>query len=630
LEPVAYEFGDFRLEIGPRRLYHGRDLIELAEKRWDLVLYLVRNDPRLIPKSELQEHLWPGEEADHLAHIVDLIQQVHRQTGSKFIKRKSYRFGLTEAARPEFDGQRDNPNEFASTPLAFGTQSIGKEQKEKVTESTSAGSEAQGGSGTTPQLSGWRTRLLSPDWILLRKRISTFLTLRSLSLLAIGLLLILAGNLLFKWRERSQNLSHFTIAIAPFEDPSNPELAQYRMTKTVHRSLQNLADAHTEIRVASLGHFIPSEDSKTAPEQAEQIGARMVIWGDYDHTGTNVDVSVRIALVRLPVHLSESPESEIADYADLQAYRLQQKLSENTDALARIVWGIYRFQSKDLVGAISVLDELARDSPPFRSIAFHTEGTLLNGIGSFAAATGKFDQAIQVNPQYTPSYSNRGFSLRRQGRLKEAIADYTTAIHLDPMYALAFMNRGYAYRLRGEDGDHDAALADYNKALMLVPGDLQVLRNRAVLFDLMGQTEESIHDRSEVLRTCSRCPADHSALAKLYLKMGLINLAIDNFTSAISLDPNSQNTVAYLLNRADAYHSEKRDDRALRDINETIMMRPTDARGYAALAHLLFDEGDTKRAIVAMDRFTSLIDSSDPSHLSWLAELEKQRATSNK
>lgn len=168
MEPVAYEFGDFRLEIVPRRLYRGEKLIPLAKLRWDLLLYLVQNNPRPIPVKELEDHLYPGGTGDLLARLNDVVRNLHEDLGylnqsDKLIQRKNHEFRLTINVYPEFDGQVDHPSEsVTSTPVASNSLSIGSEESSKDAESTGGTSKNSGDAEVIGRSHGWRANLSSP------------------------------------------------------------------------------------------------------------------------------------------------------------------------------------------------------------------------------------------------------------------------------------------------------------------------------------------------------------------------------------------------------------------------------------------------------------------------------------
>ena len=61
-------------------------------------------------------------------------------------------------------------------------------------------------------------------------------------------------------------------------------------------------------------------------------------------------------------------------------------------------------------------------------------------------------------------YNSRGLAKEAKGDHDGAIADYNRAIELDPKQPRAYMNRGFAKQAKD---DVDGAIADYNRALEL-------------------------------------------------------------------------------------------------------------------------------------------------------------------
>ena len=63
-----------------------------------------------------------------------------------------------------------------------------------------------------------------------------------------------------------------------------------------------------------------------------------------------------------------------------------------------------------------------------------------------------FNLALEVNPEYTEAYYNRGFVYLGQGKLDQAVSDYSKAIAINPGYAVFYSNRAEAYFLKKEYG----------------------------------------------------------------------------------------------------------------------------------------------------------------------------------
>jgi tetratricopeptide (TPR) repeat protein len=96
-----------------------------------------------------------------------------------------------------------------------------------------------------------------------------------------------------------------------------------------------------------------------------------------------------------------------------------------------------------------------------------------------------YNRALELNPNYTDAYNNRGLAYFMTRRYNEAITDYNKAIALNPLYGAAFNNRGTAYYLLKKPhearADHDlASLLSVNVGVtpVIFPGMVSYLRNQ--------------------------------------------------------------------------------------------------------------------------------------------------------
>ena len=72
--------------------------------------------------------------------------------------------------------------------------------------------------------------------------------------------------------------------------------------------------------------------------------------------------------------------------------------------------------------------------------------------------------AAAQTSQLADDYNSRGLAKEIKGDHDGAIADYNRAIELDPKQPRDYINRGFAKQAKG---DVDSAIADYNRGLEL-------------------------------------------------------------------------------------------------------------------------------------------------------------------
>jgi tetratricopeptide (TPR) repeat protein len=81
-----------------------------------------------------------------------------------------------------------------------------------------------------------------------------------------------------------------------------------------------------------------------------------------------------------------------------------------------------------------------------------------------AGAIVDYNKAIELNPDNSLAYNNRGAAKSNLGDKQGAIVDYDKAIELNPNYADAYYDRGLAYQKLREN---QRALADFREAARL-------------------------------------------------------------------------------------------------------------------------------------------------------------------
>jgi DNA-binding winged helix-turn-helix (wHTH) protein/tetratricopeptide (TPR) repeat protein len=105
---MIFRFGRFELEESKRELRLGSRVLELQPRIFDLLVYLLRNHERVVPKEELLSAIWPEVIVtdSSIMRAVSLIRSILREGGQpdaiQTFSRQGYRFigELNEPARP--------------------------------------------------------------------------------------------------------------------------------------------------------------------------------------------------------------------------------------------------------------------------------------------------------------------------------------------------------------------------------------------------------------------------------------------------------------------------------------------------------------------------------------------------
>jgi len=87
-------------------------------------------------------------------------------------------------------------------------------------------------------------------------------------------------------------------------------------------------------------------------------------------------------------------------------------------------------------------------------------------LGQYERAINDYDEAINLDPQYSGAYLGRGFVYHELGRYEQAIEDLNKTVQLIPYFEYAYLLRANAYI---ELGEYNKAIEDYNEAIYLAP-----------------------------------------------------------------------------------------------------------------------------------------------------------------
>jgi tetratricopeptide (TPR) repeat protein len=115
-----------------------------------------------------------------------------------------------------------------------------------------------------------------------------------------------------------------------------------------------------------------------------------------------------------------------------------------------------------------------------RSVAHFHRGTALGIGGQLDQALPDLDKAIELDPNWSPPYSNRARAFVGKNEPARAIPDYDKFLALHPDDANAYVNRALAYiNLR----DQDDALADLEKAVSINPAHAFATFNVGAIYE---------------------------------------------------------------------------------------------------------------------------------------------------
>ncbi len=161
-------------------------------------------------------------------------------------------------------------------------------------------------------------------------------------------------------------------------------------------------------------------------------------------------------------------------------------------------------------------------------------------------------------------------------------------------------SRGLVYDSQGQ---FDLAIADYERAIRLLPGDPAAYVNRADALVQKGEFEAALPDYDEAIRLDSRLAVAFNNRGNAYALHGDQARAIADYDEAIRLDP--AYAEAY-INRGAALCDAGEPEAAIRDYDEALRLNPGSVQAFNNRGNVYAELGRYARAIDDYDRAITL------------------------
>ncbi len=203
-----------------------------------------------------------------------------------------------------------------------------------------------------------------------------------------------------------------------------------------------------------------------------------------------------------------------------------------------------------------------------RSVLLYNQAQVYSALGSHDEAIEKYTQALEMDPNYSEYYNERGSVFLHTGRFERAIEDYRKAIATSPPYPEAWANLGQCYRTMGRA---EEAVAAYSRALDLEPDHLLARVGRAQTLDLLERSEEAEQDYDRALSLDANDPLLWANRAVLRYQRGAVEASLHDLDRAVELAPDNADLYQ---NRAVALESLGRQERAREDLRTYLELEP--------------------------------------------------------
>ena len=188
---------------------------------------------------------------------------------------------------------------------------------------------------------------------------------------------------------------------------------------------------------------------------------------------------------------------------------------------------------------------------------------------------------IARNPGCWLAYNNLGQALMADGQTDAAMAHYRRALEIEPGFAGAHNNLGIGLLKQGLT---DAAIAEFRQAQELEPGDIETHNNLGMALRRQGRLDDAIAQYGIAL---SLKPDDLGAnfnLGNALLQAGRVDEAIARYRRTLEISPDfadGHNNLGNALRRSG------RRDEAIAEFRRALALDPAHARARANLAAAL-------------------------------------------
>ena len=261
---------------------------------------------------------------------------------------------------------------------------------------------------------------------------------------------------------------------------------------------------------------------------------------------------------------------------------------------------------------------------------FFLKGNIQFKEKQFAEAVRLYDEAIRKYPALTDAYLNKGLALVELGKPELAFDVFTTALTEEDGFHearlaraeaalrlgrlnqaeddLALLKNSYRdstrfYLIRGnlmvDRNKKEAAYADFDKAIVLNPENVEALVNRGTLLFEDGKIKEAKSDFSKAL---SINPVQKEALNNMgmvILREGDPLKALEYFDKVLIRIPNEAFT---LNNKGEALLKLGKPDEALKALNRSLEIQPSNAHTLKNLGVYFLSQKNYLKASEFLDR----------------------------
>ncbi len=267
-------------------------------------------------------------------------------------------------------------------------------------------------------------------------------------------------------------------------------------------------------------------------------------------------------------------------------------------------------------------DESARDyhgMPDVTGIMGQLLGLILVVVLSVWIA--RYMNIFNEKPKKTPSREQRAVQINNdamdfleKGQPRESIEKFSESLELNPQASVVWHNRGQAHLA---SGDFRAAIADFNRSLDLEPGFMQAVAGRGKARFALGDFARACQDARLAVTADPQNETARQILSDEHVRTGNFGDAIRVWNDAIQ---RTSGCGALYRNRGMVHFANESFEAAIADFDAAIKLNSTDAIALNNRGAARMKTGDYDAAIADLDQALQLAPEfpNPHRHLAWI------------
>ncbi|WP_175413359.1 tetratricopeptide repeat protein [Methanosarcina mazei] len=401
----------------------------------------------------------------------------------------------------------------------------------------------------------------------------------------------------------------FRVSVSPFYLKGSNE-GDYATAEDIKDQIESTAGDRIEVIVLDTP---PIKDKEDAIYAGKKAGAHLAVYGGEEIIlGNGIQIEFRIVPIHSETVMVASTYSDKEGEIQIKAsyYKLTENpivivesLSENVSSVIYTICAFEYYERSEYDSALKT----------FKCIKnYENDGSILFYIATCCLSEGElnesleyFNRLLELNPQYSDAWNNKGVTLSELGRYEEAIEAYNKTVELNPKDSVAWYNKGTALY---ESSHYEEAIETYDKAIEINPQYSNAWYNKGVALSELGRYDEAMKAYDKAIEINPQFSEAWYNKGNALYKLGHYEEAIEAYNKTIEINPKSSEA---WTNKGAVLAMSGNYEEAVEAFNEVIEFNPQDSDAWYGKGVVLTMSGNYEEAIKAYDKSIEL-NSQDP------------------